>query len=87
MKLKDGFILGNIAGENVVIASGDELDLNLMSVLNDTGKFIWEQLEQETTEEKVVEAILAEYDVDRQTAADCVTAFVEKLRARGFLEE
>ena len=87
MKLKDGFVLGNIAGEHVVLPSGDDLDLSVMTTLNDTGKFIWEQLETETTVEKIVDAILTEYDISREDATDHVTAFVEKLRSYNFLEE
>ena len=87
MKLKDGFVLGNIAGEHVVLPSGDDLDLSVMTTLNDTGKFIWEQLETETTEEKIVDAVLAEYDISREDARTHVTAFVEKLRSYNFLEE
>ena len=87
MKLKDGFVLGNIAGEHVVLPSGDDLDLSVMTTLNDTGKFIWEQLETETTVEKIVDAILTEYDISREDATDHVTVFVEKLRSYNFLEE
>ena len=87
MKLKDGFVLGNIAGEHVVLPSGDNLDLNIMTTLNDTGKFIWEQLERDTTVEKIVDAILGEYDISRKAAMEHVTAFIEKLRSYNFLEE
>ena len=87
MKLKDGFVLGNIAGEHVVLPSGDNLDLSTMTTLNDTGKFIWEQLEKETTVEQIVDAILGEYDISREEAYKHVTAFVKKLRSYDFLEE
>ena len=87
MKLKDGFVLGEIAGEYVVLPSGDELDLNTMTTLNATGKFLWELLEVETTPEKLVDAVLATYDISRQEAADHVAAFLDKLREYEFLEE
>lgn len=87
MKLKDGLILGQIAGEYVVLPSGDDLDLSVMTTLNETGKFIWEQLETETNQEQVVGAILKEYDIDREAAEAHVAAFVKKLRDFGFLEE
>ena len=45
-KLKDGFILRKIAGENIVIPSGDELNLNMMITLNDTGAFLWKKIEK-----------------------------------------
>lgn len=30
MKIKEGFILRDVAGQTVVLPTGDELDLNLM---------------------------------------------------------
>lgn len=85
MKLKAGLILRQVAGETVVIPSGNELDLNMMITLNETGKFLWEHLEQETTKEVLVEALLAEYDVDRETAGKHIAAFVQKLSDNGLL--
>lgn len=85
MKLKDGFLLRTVAGENVVLPTGSELDLNMMITLNETGRFLWELLGSETTEDALVCALLAEYDVDRETAVRCVAEFVKKLDANGFL--
>jgi hypothetical protein len=85
MKLKDGFILREVAGQIVVLPSGDDLDLNMMITLNDVGKFIWLLLEKETDEASIVAAILKEYDVDRATAEDAVAGFIKKLNEHGFL--
>ena len=86
MKLKDGFVLRQVAGEYVAIPSGDEVDLNKMITLNETGAFLWERLEAETTQEALAEALLAEYEVDRDTAVRCVGEFVAKLEEYGFLD-
>ena len=85
MKLKDGFILRNVAGETVVLPVGSGLDLNMMITLNDTGAFLWEQLGNETDEAALVAALLKEYDVDEATARSAVSAFVKKLSDNGFL--
>ena len=85
MKLKDDFILRNIAGQTVVLPSGGVLDLNMMITLNETGAFLWERMQQETDEAALVAALLAEYDVDEARASAAVTAFVQKLEANGFL--
>ena len=87
MKLKDGFILGEITGECVVLPSGNNLDLSKMTTLNATGKFIWERLEKETTEEEIVDEILKQYEIGREEAASYVADFVGKLRSYGFLED
>lgn len=85
MKLKDGFVLRNVAGETVVLPVGEDLNLNMMITLNETGRFLWEQLQKETEELELVSALLKEYDVDEATAKAAVHAFVKKLNDNGFL--
>lgn len=86
MKLKDGFLLRSVAGQTVVLPTGGDLDLNMMITLNETGAFLWAHLENDTNEAALVEALLAEYDVDKSTAENAVAAFVQKLESNGFLE-
>ena len=86
MKLKDGFLLRQVAGQNVVLPGSGDLDMNMMITLNDTGAFLWERLQSETDEKALVAALLADYDVDEATARKAVSAFVEKLRSHSFLE-
>lgn len=86
MKLKEGFILRDVAGETVVIPSGDELDLNMIITLNGTGKFLWERLEKGAQVEELVEQLCEEYEVDSERAKAAVSNFIEKLNHHGFLE-
>ena len=85
LKLKEGFILRQIGGEIMVIPSGDELDLNMMITLNETGRFLWERLEEGPTVDALVSALLAEYEVEEDVARKNVDAFVEKLNVHNFL--
>ena len=85
MKLKDGFILREVAGQTVVLPVGGDLDLNMMITLNETGAFLWKQLENENDQAGLVAALLAEYDVDEATAKNAVEGFVAKLNENGFL--
>lgn len=85
MKLKEGFILRDVAGQTVVLPSGADLDLNMMITLNDTGKFLWTLLENETTEAELVAALLSEYDVDEATATAAISGFVAELNKNEFL--
>ena len=85
MKIKEGFLLRQVAGQTVVLPCGDDLDLNMMINLNDTGAFLWQLLQEETDEAALVKALCSEYDVDEKTAADAVAGFVAKLSENGFL--
>jgi len=85
MKIKDGFLLREVAGQTVVLPVGEDLDLNMMITLNETGRFLWEQLQEETNEAALTGALLKEYDVTEDRAAAAVQAFVKKLYDNDFL--
>ncbi len=74
-----------VAGQTVVLPAGDEMDLNRMISLNETGAFLWERLQTETDMASLVAAILSEYDTSEEMAAKSVAAFVKKLEENGFL--
>ena len=85
MKLKDGFILRTVAGETVVLPAGGVTNFDMMITLNDTGKFLWERLTNEVEEADLVKAVLEEYDVSEERAAQSVAAFVARLKELEFL--
>ncbi|MBQ8856828.1 MAG: PqqD family protein [Lachnospiraceae bacterium] len=86
MKLKKGFLLRSVAGRTVVIPDGETLNLNLMVALNDTGRFLWEKLENGASVEELKAALVAEYEVSEQDAEVHVEAFVDNLKKHGFVE-
>jgi hypothetical protein len=85
MKLKEGFILRTVAGQTVVLPSGGVTNLDMMITLNDTGKFLWERLAAGAEKDELMDALLAEYDVDRERAEESVEAFVTRLKELDFL--
>ena len=47
MKIKGLYVIRKIAGETVVVPSGDgQLDSNVLIMLNETGEFLWNMTEQ-----------------------------------------
>jgi hypothetical protein len=53
--------------------------------LNGAAPRIWELLEKPTTEDRLVEALLDEYEVTREVCATEVAAFLARLRERHLL--
>ncbi len=86
MKIRDDYILRTVAGENLVVCVGSSVNFNSVITLNDTGKFLWEQLTEENTTENLINALLSEYAVDKETAQRDVEAFIEKLKEKDILE-
>ena len=85
MRIKNGYIVRQIAGQYVAVPTEGDVDLSLMITLNETGAFLWERLQNDTDEAALVAALLEEYDVDEETAKQSVQAFVKKLSDNEFL--
>ena len=85
MKIKEGFVLRTVAGETVALPVNTVTDLDMMITLNGTGKFLWEKLTAGTEKDELVNALLSEYDVDRERAEKSVDAFVARLKELDFL--
>ncbi len=87
MKIKDGFIMRELADQTVVVATGEaSRSFNGIIKLNSTGRFLWKLLESETTEIDLVAAIRDAYDVDAETAQRDVARFVQSLRDEDLLQ-
>lgn len=56
-----------------------------MITLSESGLLLWNRLQEECTEEDLVQAILAEYEIDRETAAADVRAFLARMDEVGIL--
>ena len=79
-------VLREIAGEHLLIPVGQTaLKVHGMSTLSESGLLLWNKLQEECTEEDLVNALLAEYEVDRETAEADVKAFVGQMQKVGIL--
>ena len=84
MKIKDSFILRNVADVWVVAALGEAaVDFSGMLKLNETGALLWKTLENGAETEDLVDALCAEYVVDREQARADVEEFLNVLRGAG----
>ena len=88
MKIKDGFVVRELAGQYVVVALGATSKIfNGVIKLNDSAKFIWDKLAVGAEKDDVINALLEEYEgVDRATVEEDFENFVEKLKGANILE-
>ncbi len=88
MKLKEGFILHKAGEEYMAVASGKAAEVfNGLIRNNGTADFIFRKLLEDTTEEKVVDAMAEVYDAPREQIAKDVSKLIRQLREAGFLDE
>jgi hypothetical protein len=88
MKIKDGFVVRDLAGQSIVVALGEaSKTFNGMIKLNDTGRLIWDMLAEGKSKDEIVDRFTAEYDVEREIAERDVSAFIETLQGADILEQ
>ncbi len=87
MKICEGYLLRTIAGKNIVVSIGNDVNFNGMLTLNDTGVFFWNLLQNDITKEEMLEAVLKEYDVSSEVALQDIDSFIQKLKDTGILED
>ena len=89
MKVSDQFILRNVAGDNLLIPTGQSaLYVKGLILLSESGVLLYNKLKDGCTKEDLVAALTAEYEVSKQEAARDTQAFLEQMRQlRILLEE
>ena len=87
MKISEGYLLRNVAGKNIVVSVGADVDFNGMLTLNDTGVFLWNLLQKETTKEEMLCEILKEYEVSCEEASRDIDDFIKKLIDKKILKD
>ena len=88
IKTKKGFMLRSVAGRHVVVAIGQaSVDFNGLITLNDTGAYIWGKLAKGTTYDALLKDMLADYEVDEETAKKGIDGFLDTARGAALLDE
>lgn len=86
MRLKRGFVTSKAGEDYVVVATGEaSKNFNGMIRNNATASFLFEQLQQDKTEENLVMELLTRYEVEEESARNDVHTFIEKLRKEQLL--
>lgn len=87
MKIKKDFILRKVADSYVVVPVGKmTLDFNGIINLNETGAFLFGELQKGADREELIEKLLAEYDVTPEKAANDIDIFIQKAKDADVLE-
>lgn len=88
MKIKKGFEVRNICGENIIIAHGKEnIDFTKVVTLNESAVLLWNKVVDAEFEEKdLVGVLLEEYEVEPSQAIADVKSLVASWKEAGLVE-
>ncbi len=83
---KAGFVKRSVAGETLLVPTGSVTrEFSGMILLNETGDFLWEQLQRPQTQDALVQALLDEFEVGESTAVTDVRKFIDDGVQNGLL--
>ena len=81
MKINKEFVHREIAGDHVLVPIGKtNAEYNGLFPLTETAARIWELLPEADNEEYIVNKLLEEYEIDRETVEADVREFLNRLR-------
>lgn len=88
MKTKDGFILREMCGENIITGEGlEHINFNKLISLNSTAAFLWNAVVgKEFTAESMAQLLVEEYGIDMELALKDSTALCESWIQAGIAE-
>ena len=87
VRKKGEFVTRSIAGETIVVpVRGQVGDLDAIYNLNETGAYIWEQIDGRKSVTQVVEAVRGEFEVALEQAEKQTSEFIAALEAAGMIE-
>ncbi|MCQ2229895.1 MAG: PqqD family protein [Bacteroidales bacterium] len=84
-KANDNFAISEVAGETVIVPVSDSVDtLNNLFVLNETGAFIINMMNEGKNLGEIADALVASYEIDRETALNDASEYAKRAVERGF---
>jgi len=84
-KANNNFAISEAAGESVLVPVSDSVDtLNNLFVLNETGAFIINLMNEGKSLGEIADALVSTYDIDRKTALSDASEYANRVVERGF---
>ena len=90
MRVKDGFVLRQVCGENVIVGEGlSAIDFGKLLSLNETAAWLWQKAKElgDFTVEQLADALCEEYEVDAETARRDVVQITAAWKESGVIEK
>ena len=90
MKIKEGFVLREICGDNVVCSEKlGHVHFGHMFVTNETAAFLWQEAvkEGDFTVDSLTSALCKVYDISEEQARKDVTAMIAKWKELDMVED
>lgn len=89
MKIKKGFVMRSICGQNVISGEGlEQVNFSKLVTLNESAAYLWKEVQdKEFTAETLTDLMLERYEVEREQAQKDAEALCRQWVEMGLAEE
>lgn len=84
-QIDPGYVLRDIAGEFLAVPVSMKYSQPNLAIMNETGRFLWEQLQQPRHPEELLRSLLDAYDVTETQACSDIQEFINILKENNLL--
>lgn len=79
-KLKSKFVTKQVGDDLVLVPlSGNVSKMNELFTMNETARYIWENMTEKTSIEELADKMILEFDVEKNRAIKDIEIFMEKI--------
>lgn len=79
-KMKSKFVVRGVGNELILVPlTGNVAQMNELFTMNETGRFIWENIGEKTSVEDIENLMTEAFSIDRDTAKIDIENFIKKL--------
>ena len=89
MRIKKGFVLRQVCGENVIVGEGlGAINFGKLLALNETAAWLWQQAQEQGdfTADSLAEKLCGEYEVGADEARQDVGEIIAEWQSVGVIE-
>lgn len=78
--MKSKFVAREVGNELIIVPlSGNVAQMNELFTMNETAKFIWENISEKTSVEDIENAMTDTFDIDKETAKKDILVFLTQM--------
>ena len=80
--MKSKFVAREVGNELIIVPlSGNVAQMNELFTMNETAKFIWENITEKTSVEDIENAMTDTFDIDKETAKKDILVFLTQMES------
>ncbi|MDR2840730.1 MAG: PqqD family protein [Paludibacter sp.] len=81
--LKKNYVARSVANELIVVPlTNNVAQMNTLYTLNETGKFVWENVQPDSTIDNLAQKMTEEFDVNQATALGDIQKFLDSIQTK-----